>query len=71
MIAEIKVKFYSEKLKVGFNDYRAVFSEVDNTWYNTYYHLGRIVYGKNRLSFNKVRKSLTHTNFTVREFMPF
>jgi hypothetical protein len=71
MIAEIKVKFYSKKTGVGYNDWRQVFCEKTNTWMQTKYHAGRLVFGRERKAFNDVRNSISHKNHTVREFVPF
>jgi hypothetical protein len=71
LITEEVVKFYSKELGIGYNDWRKVFCEKSNTWFNTEYHLGRLVYGKNRKPFSKLRASVSNYDYIIREFCPF
>lgn len=71
MTNEVKLNFYSEKLGVGFNDYRQIFCNKTNTWMDACYHLGRLVYGKKRLPYKKIVKSISHRDYIAQEFIPF
>lgn len=71
MIQEVKVKFYNKELGVGYDDFRKVFSEKTNTWYKVKVHAGRLVYGRDRNPFSKLRTGITDRNYTVRQFIPF
>ena len=71
MIQELKVKFYNKDLKIGYDDFRKVFSEKDNTWHKVKVHAGRLVYGRDRKPFSQLRTGITDRNYTVRQFFPF
>ena len=69
MIQEIKVKFYNAQLKEGYNDFRKVFTE--DRWHDVKFHAGRLVYGKQRKPFSKLREGITHKDYVVRQYLPF
>ena len=71
MIQEVKVKFYNKELGVGYDDFRKVFSEKENTWYKVEVHAGRLVYGRSRKPFKVLREGVTNKNFIIRQFFPF
>ena len=69
MVQELKIKYYNATLKAGYNDFRKVY--IDDTWVDVKVHAGRLVYGKQRKPFSKLRAGISHKNFIVREFLPF
>ena len=71
MIQEVKVKFYNKNLGIGYDDFRKDFSEKDNTWHPVKVHAGRLVYGRDRKPFKKIRSGITNRDYTVRVFIPF
>lgn len=71
VINEIKVSFYNDIEKVGFNDWHEIYCTKNNVWIKGYYHLGRLVYGSNRLPYKKIIKNITHKNYVVQEYLPF
>jgi hypothetical protein len=68
---EIKLKFYSHELQAGYNDWRKVYDTNLNVWVDVEYHLGRLVYGKQRKSFTKLRQSKKVKDFVAVEYLPF
>lgn len=71
MISEIKLKFYNDAEKVGFNDWREIYCAEAKIWIKGYYHLGRLVYGSRRIPYKRIVKNITHRNYIVQEFIPF
>lgn len=40
-------------------------------WLTAKYHLGRIVYGKERLPYNRIKKGIDKSGVVVQEYCPF
>jgi hypothetical protein len=71
MLLEIKLKYYNSDLHVGFNTWREIYDCNKKLWVKSEYHLGRVVYGKERLPYKKIVAGVDVNNFTVQEFCPF
>lgn len=69
---EIKLKYYNSTLKIGFNDLRKeVYDCNKKEWLPAKYHLGRLVYGNERIPFKRIRKGVDSNNFIAQDYCPF
>jgi len=71
MLLEIKLKYYNSELNIGFNNWSEIYDCKEQRWVKADYHLGRIVYGKIRLPYNKIKKGIDKTNFIAQQYCPF
>lgn len=72
MLLEIRLKYYNSSLKIGFNNMReSVYDCNKKEWLTAKYHLGRIVYGKERLPYNRIKKGIDKSGVVVQEYCPF
>ena len=71
MLLEIKLKYYSSRLRLGFNNWREIYDCNEQRWIKADYHLGRIVYGSSRLPYNKIKKQIDTNNFLAQQYCPF
>lgn len=71
MIQEIKLKYYNSTLRIGFNTWKEVYDVKNETWLEAKEHLGRIVYGKDRIPYKRIKKGLDKRDFIVQEYLPF
>lgn len=69
---EIILKYYNSHLKIGFNNAReAAYDVVTSKWLPAKEHLGRLVYGNKRVSYNTIVAGITHRNFIAQYYCPF
>ena len=72
MQQEIKLKYYNEYLKIGFNSPRDPAYDVSSgQWLQPNVHAGRLVYGKDRIPYSKITSNITHRNFVAVDYCPF
>ena len=71
MLLEIKLKYYNSTAKIGFNTWREIYDCKDQRWIKADYHLGRIVYGKERISYTKIKSGIDVNNFIAQQYCPF
>ena len=71
----VKVTFWNDKLKVGINNYKEAIALIDGKliYLKSEVNNGTLRYrnGKNIFTYNKIKKSITHKNFTLQEYCPF
>jgi hypothetical protein len=72
MVLEIKLKHYNANLKIGFNSPReAAYDVTLGKWLPAKEHLGRLVYGNNRVPYKKIAENITHRNFIAQKYSPW
>ena len=65
------LKYYNSTLKVGFNTWREIYDCKIEAWLKSSVHKGRLVYGKNRIPYTKIKKGIDKNNFLVKIYCPF
>lgn len=66
------LKFYNSTLQIGFNFPKEVYDVKNECWLKSKVHVGRLVYGKNRIPYNRIAKGIDKRNFEVKELnLPF
>lgn len=72
MVSEIKLKYYNEDLKIGFNSPReAAYNVATRQWLQSDVHAGRLVFGKNRVPYRRIVGGITHRDFVAQHYCPF
>lgn len=72
MIHEIKLKYYNSTMKIGFNDLKKeVYDCNSKSWLKANYHLGRLVYGSQRIPYKRISSGIDKKDFIVQIFIPF
>jgi hypothetical protein len=72
MVQEIKLKYYNDDLKIGFNSPReAAYDVAAAQWLPANVHAGRLVYGNNRVPYKKIVSNITHRNFVAQNYTPW
>ena len=68
---EISINYYNSSLNIGLNDWKKVYDFNTQSWLSSKYHLGRLVYGNQRLSYTKVKTGLVKKKIIIKEYCPF
>lgn len=63
--------FKNGSLKIGFNTWKEIYDCENKYLIKADYHLGRIVYGKKRLPYIRIKKGIDSRNFIVQQYLPF
>lgn len=71
MIQEIKLKYYNSTLRIGFNTWKEVYDVKNEVWLPAKEHLGRLVYGNDRIPYKRIKAGLDKRDFIVQEYLPF
>lgn len=69
------VKYWNDKLKIGFNDLKSAICLENDViiYYKSEVNNGtlRFRHKKKVVSYNKIKSNITHTNFVLKEILPF
>ena len=72
IINEVRLKYYNSELKIGFNNLReAVFNLETKQWLQAKEHKGRLVYGNQRIPYNRIKEGLDSFDYVAQEYCPF
>jgi hypothetical protein len=67
----MKVKYYNSTMKIGFNNWREVYDCNNEIWLKPSVHKGRLVYGRNRIPYTKIKKGIDKSNYNIEIYCPF
>jgi len=67
----INLKYYNSTLRIGFNFPKEVYDCNEERWIQSKVHVGRLVYGKNRIPYRRIADGIDKRNykFEAKEFL--
>lgn len=66
------LKYYNSTLQIGFNFPKEVYDCKNEVWLKSSVHLGRLVYGKQRISYKRISNGIDRKDFEIQELnLPF
>ena len=71
MQQELKLKFFNSKLQIGFNFPSRIYDVKNECWIEGKVHVGRLVYGKQRIPYTRIASGIDFRNKIVHEYLPF